>query len=331
MKPLMYHYVRPSAPGLPHFPFLRLADFERQLDYFAETYGCVSRASFLDWVEGGVAPEGVLLTFDDGLRDHLDFVVPALRQRGFFAIFYIPSAPILRGTLLDVHKVHLALGRLGGPAALAWIKDKAPNLVSSDLREPATHYAAQKSDRATKLVKDLFNWQLPAEDRAPLLDGLLDHAFADAPPAWNEIYLDREDLRVLREAGMGVGPHGHRHLVSGLLSAEEEWTEIETSCAFIQETGSSLAWGYCYPYGAFSERTEAMMAKAQCPFALAVRAGDITERMGESRRYALPRYNCNTFPHGAASFGELTETDSLSAANRAPEPGRAASKLPRAR
>ena len=56
MKPVMYHYVRPCAEGLPHFPYLALANFERQLDTFASTYGFVGREAFVDWVQGGPGP-----------------------------------------------------------------------------------------------------------------------------------------------------------------------------------------------------------------------------------------------------------------------------------
>ena len=136
MKPVMYHYVRPSAPGLPHFPYLSLADFERQLDHFTKNYGFVSCRAFIDWVEGAPAPAGVLLTFDDGLRDHVDFVLPALHRRGLFGIFYVSSGPVLTRSLLDVHKVHLAVGCMGGPAALAWLKQMAPDLIPPDIEFP---------------------------------------------------------------------------------------------------------------------------------------------------------------------------------------------------
>ena len=115
MKPVMYHYVRPAADGLPHFPYLSLADFERQLDDFADSYGFVGRGDFLRWVGGSPAPRGVLLTFDDGLRDHAEFVLPALQARGLFGLFYVSSGPAMTGQILDVHKVHLALGRVGAP------------------------------------------------------------------------------------------------------------------------------------------------------------------------------------------------------------------------
>lgn len=303
MKPVMYHYVRPSAPGLPHFPYLSLADFERQLDHFTKNYGFVSCRAFIDWVEGAPAPAGVLLTFDDGLRDHVDFVLPALHRRGLFGIFYVSSGPVLTRSLLDVHKVHLAVGCMGGPAALAWLKQMAPDLIPPDIKSRPTLYAAQSSDRATKFVKELFNWRLSAEERGPRLDALLNHAFLGSAPAWNDICLDEKGLRELSDAGMGVGAHSHRHLVSSQLSAEEELAEIETSCAFIKAAGLSLQWGYCYPHGAFTERTQGAVAKAGFPFAFAVKAADIEDPFRVSDSYALPRHHCNAFSHGTASFG----------------------------
>jgi peptidoglycan/xylan/chitin deacetylase (PgdA/CDA1 family) len=308
MKPVMYHYVRPKAEGLPHFPYLSLADFERQLDDFAADHGFVSRDAFISWAEGGSVPSGVLLTFDDGLRDHIDFVLPALTARGLFGLFYVSSGPAVTGRILDVHKVHLALGRLGGPNVLAWLEANAPKILppAEERSESSPHYAGQVSDAATKFVKRLFNWELSGEERGPVLDALLDHAFAGSPPRWQEIYLDGEVLRDLSSAGMGVGPHSHTHEVSAELSPQRQREEVELSCEFVELNGGSRAWGYCYPHGlaaSFSPETERAVAAAGCPMAFAVEARDITAPLGRERRFALPRHNCNAFPHGTASYG----------------------------
>ena len=206
MKPVMYHYVRPCAEGLPHFPYLALADFKRQLDTFASTYGFVGRQAFVDWVEGGPSPDGVLLTFDDGLRDHRDFALPVLRERGLFGLFYVASGPPITGRILDVHKVHLAVGRMGGRAVVTWLEANTPELLCRVRDEETQAYAVQKSDRATKLVKHLFNWQLSREERAAALDALLSHAFDGDVPRWDEFYLDRKAARELSEAGNDMPP-----------------------------------------------------------------------------------------------------------------------------
>jgi peptidoglycan/xylan/chitin deacetylase (PgdA/CDA1 family) len=309
MKAVMYHYVRPAAPDRSHFPYLSLADFERQLDHFASAYGFVSREALKRWVAGDPAPEGVLLTFDDGLKDHGDFVLPALRARGLFGLFYVPSGPIITSAFLDVHKVHLALGRLGGPAVLQWLENKVPEILPLEplVDGARSHYANQRSDNATKFVKHLFNWQLSAEERGEVLDALFDHAFSGELPRWQDFYLDEQGIRALVDAEMGVGPHSHTHCPLSRLSASQEAQEIESSCDLIVRLGGDRSWGFCYPYGSpqsFNQRTEAAIANAGCPFAFAAAPRDIDKPLAKSARYALPRHNCNTFAHGTASYSE---------------------------
>ena len=146
----MYHYVRPAEDGLPYFPYLSLADFERQLDDFASDYGFVDRDAFIRWAEGGPAPAGVLLTFDDGLRDHVDYVLPALQARGLFGLFYVSSGPAVTGRILDVHKVHLALGRLGSEAAMAWLEGHAPECLPADGKSSGLSPYAHQTSRTRR-------------------------------------------------------------------------------------------------------------------------------------------------------------------------------------
>ena len=180
MTPVMYHYVRPSAAALPHFPHLAVDDFERQLDHFSGTLGVVGREEFERWAGGGPAPPGFLLTFDDGLREHVDFVLPILRRRGLFGVFYVPSSPITDGIVLDVHGLHLALGRLGGRRVLDRLAVSKPRLLEQDAG--AGHYAAQVSDMATKRVKHLINWRLEPDERREVVADLLAFAFDGRPP-----------------------------------------------------------------------------------------------------------------------------------------------------
>jgi len=298
----MYHYVRPDAPGLPHFPYLALADFERQLESFGDCWGFVGREGFLDWVDGGPAPDGVLLTFDDGLRDHVDFVLPQLSARGLFGLFYVSSGPVTEGRFLDVHKLHLALGRIGGEATLDWLRARVPQTTAafSGFDDGSSPYATQKADTATRFVKSLFNWKLPVDERSSLLDSLLVDAFDGSPPDWREYYLDDPDIRKISSAGMGVGAHGHRHIVPSLLSSEEQKKEVDASTAFLDTVGGSRNWGYCYPHGV--PYAEAAITDAGYPFAFGVSPSDVEGTLRCEHRYDLPRHNCNAFAHGSVSY-----------------------------
>ena len=240
---------------------------------------------------------------EHGLRDALADLGGAARNRP-----WVLGMQEGAGRILDVHKVHLALGRLGSQAAIAWLEENAPECLPADAKSGTADspYAHQTSDETTKFLKQLFNWRLTAEEREGALDGLLDHAFADSPPRWQDFYLDERGLRALSDAGMGVGPHSHSHEVSIRLSPERQLEEVRLSCDFVEENGGSRRWGYCYPFGlrsAFSQETERAVADAGCPFAFAFEARDIETTLEEAKRYALPRHNCNAFPHGAASYG----------------------------
>jgi peptidoglycan/xylan/chitin deacetylase (PgdA/CDA1 family) len=297
----MYHYVRPSADGLPSFPYLALADFERQLDYFTGAGGFVDRNAYCAWADGGPAPEGFLLTFDDGLRDHVDFVLPALERREIFGIFYVPSKPILEGEFLDVHKVHLALGRIGGESAFDWLAQSGLDLSEALQRfETSSAYRNQEAAWKTSFLKYLFNWEWSSA-RSEVLDALLDHAFPEALPLWQEFYMDAKGIRTLVGAGMGVGPHGHTHVVATRLTEAEQERETALSTAFSVSVGGGAEWGYCYPYGAAYEPK--VLERAPFSYAFGVEQSDINVELAAARRYDLPRHNCNAFPHGAVAYG----------------------------
>ena len=87
MKAIRYHYVRSPPTGLPFFRYLHAEDFGRQLDWLVSRWCFPSRDEFFEAAETGRAPAGVALTFDDGFRDHIEFVLPELQREAFRAYF----------------------------------------------------------------------------------------------------------------------------------------------------------------------------------------------------------------------------------------------------
>ena len=296
MTPVMYHYVQPGPGTLPNYPYLALADFERQLDRFDDTLGLVGREAFVRWVGGAAAPSGFLLTFDDGLRDHVDFVLPVLRRRRLFGLFYVPSAPLTDGVVLDVHKLHLALGRVGGSALLDRLEVRYPSLRGETTDADVRHYATQTSDLPSKRVKQLLNWKLGVDERREVVDDLLAFAFDGRAPGVDDVYADEAGVRLLLDEGMGVGAHGHQHLLLSRLTPERQEQEIHRGCDLIRTLTGTLDWG-CYAHGSegsFDFTSERLVASTGCPFAFAVADGDIEARLAETTRFALPRRDCNT-------------------------------------
>jgi peptidoglycan/xylan/chitin deacetylase (PgdA/CDA1 family) len=309
MKAIMYHYVRPAPERLPYFRYLHVADFARQLDWFAVHHGFITYDAFLTALETGEAPNGVLLTFDDGLADHYDHVLPLLLERGLFGLFYISTAPYLTGRLLDVHRIHLYLGRIGGQAALERLSRRLTDdmLTDAHVREfrEAT-YSRQNNDVATTSFKRTLNYLISYRHRQAILDTLLTEEFGDEQQIASDFYLSHDQIRELHASGMVIGSHGLNHLVFSKLPMAQQREEITRSFADLSRITGSPVRTFCYPYGGahtFTHDTVAVLDEAGSTFSFNVDPRDITAADLKNARQALPRYDCNMFPHGKASLG----------------------------
>lgn len=308
MKAIMYHYVRPAPEGLPFFRYLHIDDFARQLDWFERHDRFVTREEFERASVTGEVPEGVVLTFDDGLADHYSYVLPMLLERRLFGLFYTCTAPLERQKLLDVHRIHLLLGRLGGHVASQRLCDCLnPEMLSdrdvTEFREAT--YTTQDNDRATTSFKRIMNYIISYEHRERLLDQLFTQEFGDEGDA-RGFYLNAEQIREMDRRGMVVGSHGVNHYVFSKLPLEQQRDEIVRSFDSLGSLLGKRVATFCYPYGGrhtFTEETITLLDRAGCLYAFDVNPRAVTATDLIENRQALPRYDCNRFPHGRASLG----------------------------
>jgi peptidoglycan/xylan/chitin deacetylase (PgdA/CDA1 family) len=309
MRAVMYHYVRPAPSDLPHFRYLHVESFERQLDWLAQHHRFVGREELFAAVAAGRAPEGVVLTFDDGFSDHLRYVLPALVRRGLWGMFFIPTAILDAERLLDVHRIHWLLGRLGGVEALARLRPLlSPELLPD--RDVAAFrnetYRSQTNDEATTLFKRCMNYFVAYAHREALLDRLMAEQLVDERALCRDLYLSREDLAALRDAGMEMGSHGHEHLVFSKLDPARQRTEIERSFDLLRRATGAPVRSFCYPYGGrhtYTDVTQRLLTEAGARLSFDVDPRDATHDDVARRPQALPRYDCNQLEHGQASYG----------------------------
>jgi peptidoglycan/xylan/chitin deacetylase (PgdA/CDA1 family) len=309
MKAIMYHYVRPAPDGLPYFRYLHVDDFARQLDWFAAHYGFVTYDAFLEARETGRVPKGVLLTFDDGLCDHYKHVFPLLVERGLLGFFYISTAPYSTGRLLDVHRIHLYLGRLGGQRALERLSQRIDESMLGhghveEFREAT--YTRQDNDHATTAFKRTLNYFISYRYRREILDELFAEEFGDEREMTGRFYLTHDEIREMDASGMVIGSHGLNHYVFSKLPVDEQRDEIAQSFADLSRITGRPVRTFCYPYGGlhtFTPETVTLLNGIDSRYAFNVEPRDITAADLKNAPQALPRYDCNMFPHGKASLG----------------------------
>jgi peptidoglycan/xylan/chitin deacetylase (PgdA/CDA1 family) len=310
MKAVMYHYVRPDDDILPQYYYLDLDDFRAQLDYFESEYGFVDRESFVKaCTSGGDLPDGVVLTFDDGLLDHYEWVFPELERRNLWGIFYVPTDPLVRGTVLDVHRIHALLGVYGGQQVLGELEPRVteemvPDEQIDEFREET--YTRQDNAESTTLVKRILNYYVSYESRESLIDELV-AAFPAAEVSVADLYMDEDHLRALQEAGMIVGSHSSSHRVFSKLSPDDQRTDISDSFAYLSDVlGGLSVKTFCYPYGGFhtfTDETRWILTDVGCQFSFNVESRDIEPEDVRDAPQGLPRYDCNEFENGGASGG----------------------------
>lgn len=307
MQAVMYHYVRPGPEDPPYeYYYLDIDDFRAQLDYFTREYELLDRETFLDCVAGECSPpdEAVILTFDDGLVDHHDHVLPELESRDLWGLFFV-SGPI-GVDALSVHRVHTLLGTTSAAAVDRVLRELVDtDDVRAGLEDEFEEiYADSDSAVAVNRIKRTLNFLLPYE-RVPVVLDELEARFPTAQVNPEDLYMTAQEIERLAEAGMLVGGHTVSHRVLSRLPASEQRDEVKRSLANVDEiVKDQPIRSFAYPYGAaetFDENTLIALRSADCDVAFTTEPGTVTAGSLRESPLRLARRDCNEFPHGGAS------------------------------
>lgn len=307
MKAVMYHYVRPLDEAFPNFKNLHIEDFEKQLDFFDTDFGFVTKEDFLESLETGIPAPGVILTFDDGFKDHFKYVLPVLKRRNLWGIFYITTGVYASEDLLDVHKIHLLLGKVPSKELFAALQRHVSEEMLSHNNVSAfkeATYQLQDNDDYTNLVKRTLNYYIDYEYRKQVIDALIEQFFEETlSQLFSKFYMSEDELKMMNEAGMLLGSHTMNHPVMSKLSLVKQKEEIINSFSFLESVVGALpVKTFCYPYGGFhtfTDETRELLNKEDVSFSFNVEERDISFEDLTQHRQALPRFDCNQFPHGS--------------------------------
>lgn len=308
MKAIMYHYVRSFDASSPNFRFLDVNNFEKQLDFFEGQFGFVSKDEWLNALKKkklGSAEGKVLLTFDDALSCHYDYVYKILSKRNLWGIFYVPTQPYQKGKVLDVHRIHLLCGAYSGNELLSTLKaflkeEMIPDQKREEFQKQT--YTRQHNYEGISEFKRILNYFVSYDFREQLIDVVaheLDYVFHTS-----EFYVPVEKLSQMQLSGSIIGSHTVSHPVMSKLTKIEQNEEIENSFNFLESNLQLDLKTYCHPYGgfhSFNEETVRALAKKEVAFSFNVEPRDICDDDLASSIQFLPRYDCNAFPFGKAS------------------------------
>lgn len=300
---IMYHYVRKiKGSSFPNIKGLEIFEFENQILYLKEHYRILDPDEFYHYSkDSNIFPNNsCILTFDDGLKDHYDNVLPILQKNEIRAFFFPSSKPTFQNIILPVQGIHLLLSKFNNiEILLREVKDFCVKVGYSD--NQISNFFNSKIVRGRwdsseiYLFKRLLQHILPINLSDEILKYLINkYLKIDLLELNRYMYMDIQNIKTLHEQGMEIGSHGHSHYWLGNLNYHSQLEDINESLNLFEEIGKKMnQWTMCYPYGSYNEDTLNILNKKKCAFGFTTKS-EVCD-FSNINRLCLPRLDTNDF------------------------------------
>ena len=302
---IMYHYVRPIRDSkYPKIKGLELEKFKRQLDYLEDNFQMIRAEDLVQFAtsdEGELPSNGCLLTFDDGYKDHIDYVAPELIRRGIQGSFFPPVKSVVERKMLDVNSIHLILATCSDYQLLVrelhelCLEHGVTNEELAGYQD--SYFSPSRFDiKEVAYFKTMLQHVLSQDIRSRAIETLFrNYVKCEPGDIVDDLYMNVNDIEKLLESGMYVGSHGYSHGWLNREAKEVQQREIDLSLDFLTQVGASVEnWIMCYPYGAYNSDTLQILSERKCAIGLTTKVGlaDLTSEMF----LELRRFDTNDFP-----------------------------------
>lgn len=294
-----YHYVREiqNSP-YPNLKGLELKNFRRQLDFLIKNF------NFFDpneiFYNKKFKENSCILTFDDGFKDHIEYVLPELKKRKIKGIFFPPALPIENQDVLDTHLIHFILEKTKDfkKLNLGLFKHlKNYNYSDQNIKQmwKENSHRNKYDNEEVSFFKRILQKVLPIELRKEITKKLFQEICGKSLEDFSkELYLNKNEVSQLIDEGMLIGSHTYNHYWLNTLNRKEQNKEIDLSVKFLKSLNLKTEnWIMCYPYGAYNKDTISLLKSKNCSFAFTTKSGE-SDLMNEP--YELKRKDTTEFP-----------------------------------
>jgi polysaccharide deacetylase family protein len=314
---VMYHYVRDLKNSrYPNIKGLDIEKFKKQIKFFKENYNFVRIEDLIEYYknpkEKELPDKAILLTFDDGYKDHYTYVLPILLENNIQGSFYIPTKCFQDKKVLDVNKIHFILESCIGEEERIlkeieeYLEKNKDSRISLSYNEYFKEYAVDSrfDTKEVIFIKRMLQVVLPEDYRKKLVDILfkkyvctIGDKIISERTFWEELYLTPEQIRMMEKLGMHIGFHSHDHVWLNSLSKEEQEFQIKSSINYFKEIGiKTEKMTLSYPYGGYNEESVELIKKYEIPLAFTTKVA--IADLNKDKNYALPRLDTNDFYQG---------------------------------
>lgn len=310
---VMYHYVRDLRYS--RYPEIKGMDyqlFKEQIAFFEKNFTVVTMEQVIHaWDNQETLPENaMLLTFDDGYIDNYTYVFPILKEHHMQGSFFIPGRTVTENVLLDVNKIHFILASADIDLVLKDLLEQLDNYRREGAALPsneelfAKHAIANRFDKKeTVFVKRILQTEIEESLRHRITDYLFEKYVALPEEVFaRELYMNRDQIKCMRNEGMFIGIHGYDHYRLATLPEEQMKADIDKALDVMDEFIDRSEWVFNYPYGSFNDKLIEYAAEKGCKLGMSTEVR--TANPVKDDRYRVPRLNCNDFPPKSNTYLE---------------------------
>ncbi|MCH8966538.1 MAG: polysaccharide deacetylase family protein [Planctomycetes bacterium] len=260
---MMYHYVRRHDPSLDRgIHGLSPAAFTDQLGGLCRELEPIEWSDLCAWMrgEGSIPDRCFLLTFDDGLSDHIENVLPILEAWHLHGVFFVPGVVLTSPRMLPAHAVHLLMAALGEADFERELLDAVKRQGNGD--DPYALFAVEDAEKlyhyespSCARLKYLLTVALPLEVRNSVVASLFERHVGSSTEWSHRWYLGREDLATMQSLGHTIGGHGFDHDPYTRLALPDRIADLRCVADALREVLGPGARPFSYPFGRVDPKT----------------------------------------------------------------------------
>lgn len=314
---IAYHYVRDLKFGRYNkIKGLDVNHFKEQIIFLKKNFNVIKIEDIFEALNSNNEihfssnKPFVLLTFDDGYIDHYTTVFPILDEFKLQGSFYIPAMTFSENKLLDVNKIHFVLASTDITnlyeeviKQIVYYRNEGggENIPTVDDLIKKYEHPSRLDDSKTIFVKRMLQTALPEKLRGIIASNLF-KKYIDIPEDVfaRELYLNKDQIRCMKNNGMHIGIHGYNHYWLGDLSKEQQEQDIKHALSLMEEFIDKDNWVMNYPYGSYNNDTIRLIENLGCKFALTTTMNKCS--LKKHNRYELPRVDTIDFPPRSENY-----------------------------
>lgn len=299
-KIIMYHYIREFDNNIPNLKFFNVVDFEKQLNYFEKQFWFVNKTDwldYLDWKKEFI--NWVILTFDDWLIDHYKYVLPILKKKKLWGIFFLSSWPLKNKKILNVHKIHYLLWKYNEiklyKIYIEILNELNLNIDSFKI-DNINEYNYQNLNNKSLLIKKI-NYLFTIDIQNKILDLFFEKLIEDKEKIYNMFYMDKKHIKELIKEWNIIWGHTENHIILSKHSDGVLENEILLSNKYLEKEFDIKIDNFAYPYwlrNTYNENTISFLQRNWVKNSFIVNPQDFNI---SNSRYKIPRYDCNLFKY----------------------------------